>query len=976
MLLWRRDAAFGNAKSDAGEFFFEEAAAHPNFGFTQFIVAHTEEELLGPVKIEAPTTELEYVRVEPPPRPGEGVGAVKRGARNAAAGAATLAALALLVAAFGASSAAAIGIGTWEAGTCKVGTCTYGGSPSEFFSQAAGHPPDGLTYFTVDVEGGDQAKRVKVELPEGLNVNPQAVPQCAVETFRSEEGACAASKVGVSKVTTDILGLKPTLEFPVYDLRPANGEPALFGFHVTTPLIPLVSEYVFLETAIEWAGDYHESFFINNIEAFPPLAANKLVFEGTAGGNFLTLPSPCDGPSSSTLELESQAGATAGPRLTTTPPVPIAGCGSVPFAPTVTATATGPTDSSSTVAVALDVPQHEGAGDVNTSTVRAANVTLPPGTGLNPATAPGLEFCPDSAFPLGSKAPVTCPSGSQIGTVEIEAPELPPGSLAGPVYLAAQRSRDPLSGEEYRIFFDAESSRYGVQVRKEGKVRADPATGQLSAEFTDLPQVAFSAATLTFGATEKHAIPVLSSPPLCTQAASSSAVPWSTGAVTSTGTTELKLTGAPGGAPCAKTMAERPFKPGVAAAPESAKAATYTPFHLRVSRDEGEQEIKGFNLTLPPGATANIADVPYCEPPEYEAAAGLSGSEERERWSCDGRSEIGTATIGAGTGDAPLRIGGRVYLSGPYKGAPLSAIVITPAVAGPFDLGNVVVHAPLDLNPESGQIEASAEIPDVFGGVKLDIRSIDVNLDRGRFTLNGTNCNQNATTGQVSGGGGDPTNPAAWSSAVVNVPFQGTGCEGLGFAPTLGVRLFGQTGRAKHPKLKATLTTKEGQANTALASVALPHAIFLDQSSLGAVCTRPKFAAGQCPAKSRYGYARAWTPLLSHPLEGPVYLRSSNNTLPDLVADLRGQVSIVLDGRIDSFKGGIRTTFANVPDLPVSKFVLNLPGGKHGLLQASTNLCKKPVRGIIRLRAQNGKKLTRHPRIHVPCNKKHRRHRR
>jgi hypothetical protein len=496
----------------------------------------------------------------------------------------------------------------------------------------------------------------------------------------------------------------------------------------------------------------------------------------------------------------------------------------------------------------------------------------------------------------------------------------------------------------------------------------------LSAEFTELPQVGFSSATLTFGPTEKHAIPVLSSPPLCSQTATSSAVPYSTGATAQTPPTELKLTQAPGGGPCAKSMAERPFTPGVSAKPVSAKAAEYTPFQLKITRNEGQQEIKGFDLTLPPGATANISNLPYCEPREYNRAAGRSGVEELKSRSCNRKSEIGVATIEAGTGPTPLKIEGRVYLSGPFDGAPLSAVVITPAVAGPFDLGNVVVHAPLDLNPESGQIEASAQIPDVFGGAKLDIRSILVNLKRKEFTLNGTNCNKNATTGSIAGGGADPTNSSAWSQAKVDVPFQGQGCEDLAFKPGLKVRLFGQTRRAKHPKLKATLTTKEGQANTALASVALPHAIFLDQSSLGTVCTRPQFAAGQCPARSRYGYARAWTPLLAHPVEGPVYLRSSNHTLPDMVADLRGQVSIVLDGRIDSFKGGIRTTFANVPDLPVSKFVLTLPGGKHGLLQASTNLCAKPVRGIIRLVGQNGKKVRRHPRIQTPCKRKHRKH--
>jgi len=905
---------------------------------------------------------------------------MKRSARNAVGIAGALALIALLCAAFGASSASAIGIKKWQAGTCAAAGCTYEGSPAEFFAQATGHPNYGVTEFEVapqNGEAGKQAERVKVELPEGLNVNPQSVPQCSVEAFQAD--SCPAeSKLGVSKVVSTLLPILP-IEATVYNLVPNQGEPALFGFHAKLEILGIgVSEFVYLETAIEWAGDYHESFFINNIQAAPAaLQSNRLTFEGTAGGfggsgsgSFLTLPSPCNGNSTSILEVESGDGEVAGPQPTT-PPVPIANCGAVPFAPTVTAVGGGPTDSSSTITVSLNIPQHGGAKEIQTSTVKSANVALPVGTGLNPATAPGLKFCPDGAFPLHSKVPVTCSPETQIGTVAIEAPELPAGSLQGPVYLAEQKSRDPQSGQEYRIFFNAESTRYGVQVREEGKVRANPITGQLSAEFNELPQVGFSSATLTFGPTAKHAIPVLSSPPLCSQTSNSTAVPWSTGVTTSTPPTTLTLTQAPGGGACAKTMGERPFSPGVTAKPNSAKAGTYTPFQLKVTRNEGQQEIKGFNLTLPPGATANISNVPYCFANEYNRAAGRSGVEEQKSSSCNGKSEIGSATIEAGTGATPLKIEGRVFLSGPYKGAPLSAVVITPAVAGPFDLGNVVVVAPLNLNPESGQIETSAEIPDVFGGAKLDIRSILVNLKRKEFTLNGTNCNKNATTGQIAGGGGNPTNSAAWSQFKVNVPFQGEGCESLDFTPGLKVRLFGQTRRAKHPKLKATLTTREGQANTALASVALPHAIFLDQASLGTVCTRPQFAAGQCPAKSRYGFARAWTPLLSHPVEGPVYLRSSNNTLPDMVADLKGQVSIVLDGKIDSFKGGIRTTFASIPDLPVSKFVLNLPGGKHGLLQASTNLCAKPVKGIIRLEGQNGKKVTRHPRIQTPCKGKH-----
>ena len=472
---------------------------------------------------------------------------------------------------------------------------------------------------------------MKVELPEGLNVNPQAVPQCAVATFETDEGSCGAGEVGTSRVKSTVLGLPITLEFPVYNLVPRDGEPALFGFHVTTPLVPLISEYVFLETSIDWAGDYHESFYINNIAAFPPLTANRLTFNGQAGGSFLTLPSPCNGNSTSLLELESQAGATAGPQATT-PPVPIDGCGAVPFQPAVDATvspADAPTDSSVPISVTLDVPQHSGAAELNSSTVKTANVTLPAYTGLNPATAPGLKFCPDSAFPLHSRVPTSCPAESQIGTIAIEAPELPPGSLTGPVYLATQKSRDPLSGQEYRIFFNAESARYGVQVREEGRIRANPTTGQISGEFVDLPQVAFSSATLTFGPQAGHAIPALSSPPLCTNTATSSAVPYSTGATTATGPTELKLTQAPGGTPCAKTMAERPFTPGFTAKPGTSKVATYTPYTLAITRNDGQQEIKGFEIYLPPGATAKLAGIPYCSPNEYGAALQSSGAEQQ-----------------------------------------------------------------------------------------------------------------------------------------------------------------------------------------------------------------------------------------------------------------------------------------------------------------------------------------------------------
>ncbi|MBS1860498.1 MAG: hypothetical protein JSS68_02185 [Actinobacteria bacterium] len=907
---------------------------------------------------------------------------MKRSARNSAGVVLALALIGLLSAAFGAGSAvAAFGVSKWEAGTCNagIGECTYSSEFKRFAATAATHPAEGLTDFAFNTGGllgtpEGSVKDVVVDLPEGLNVNPQAVKWCPKATFEASPETCPAeSVVGTSTIKSISSILTVPLSLPVYDIEPEAGHPALFGFNINIPLI-LPDHDVYLVTTIDWAGDYHENFTISEVPTAVPLVENRLVFDGQAGGSFLTLPSPCNAPTTTTLHVASYEAPGAFQEYKTTPAlpkqaVPIVGCASVPFAPNVTAAANGPTDSSAPVSVSLNIPQ--GTQPQANSTVKTAAVTLPAYTGLNPATAPGLKFCPDNAFPLHSEAPTSCPAESQVGTIAIETPELPAGSLSGPVYLAEQKSRDPLSGQEYRIFFNAESSRYGVQVREEGRIKANPTTGQITGEFADLPQVGFSSATLTFGPQAKHAIPVLSTPPLCTNTSTSSAIPYSTGAPTATPTTELKLTQAPGGQPCAKTMAERPFQPGFTAKPGTSKVLAYTPYQLNITRGEGQQEVKGFNLTLPPGATAKLAGVAYCQPNEFEVATRTSGAEEEKKSACTAKSEIGVATIEAGTGQTPLSIKGKVYLSGPYKGAPLSVVVITPAVAGPFDLGNVVVRAPLSIDPETGQASTSAEIPDVFGGVKLDIRQINVNLNRKEFTLNGTNCKQSAVEGMISGGGADPTNSSAWSSTKVSAPSQGEGCNGLKFKPRLKVRLFGQTHRAKHPKLKATLTTKQGQANTALASVALPHAIFLDQSSLSAVCTRPQFAAEQCPKKSIYGHARAWSPLLASPLEGPVVLRSSNNTLPDMVAHLRGQVNIDLDGRIDSFKGGIRTTFARIPDLPVSKFVLVLPGGKHGLLQASTNLCAKPVRGIIRLVGQNGKKSNRHVRIQTPCGKKH-----
>jgi hypothetical protein len=923
----------------------------------------------------------------------------------------------------------------WQAGTCKTDAPTQCSvdTPSQFFETAAGHPPVGFTQFIVRHEETESLpgldpheepavdmKDLRVDLPIGLSVNPGAVPRCGAEHPKECEKASPLSQVGVSQVTVSIenapLSPPVTITAPVFNLVPKEGQPARFGFTVEAiPGIPVVpASDIYLEADVGWDSDYHEWFTIAVPKVqFVKLLKNRLVFNGEAhapGGQgfFITTPSTCWNPNTDaahthTYSTYARADSLQNPDPNfpnespfVESPLPPGtfpkSCNTIPFDPSLGLDpGTNQVDSPAGATTEVKVPIDEDPKGQETSTVRTARVTLPPGMGLNPSAANGLQACTDQQFGKGTRNPIACPPASKIGTATVISEALPDQPLTGNVYVGTQQSRDPESGNEFRIFVDAKTDRYGVDVRLVGNVFANAKTGQLTALFDEpakdvtrggnkdniphgLPQVPFTNFRISIDGGNRAA---LSSPPTCgPHTATSALTPWSAefggkGASPSSGFTLAK---APGGGDCPKSMGERPFSPGFSAKPKDSTAAAFTPFMTNITRGPGQQELKGLDITLPEGATAKLKGVSYCPPNQIAAAAGRSGAEERKTPSCPDDSKIGVATVKAGTGDAPLEIQGTAYLAGPYQGAKLSAVVVTPAIAGPFDLGNVVVRVPFFLDPETAQINPKTNsLPDVYGGTRLDLRSIFLNINRKDFTLNGTNCRKGATAGVINGGGADPANPAAYSAVKVSDDFQATGCDKLTFRPKLKIRLFGATRRAKNPKLRAVLTARPGDANIARASVGLPHALFLDQSSLAQICTRVQFAAHDCPKKSIYGRARAFSPLLGQPLEGPVYLRSSDNPLPDMVAHLEGQVDIDLVGKIDSFRGGIRTTFARVPDVPVEKFVMTLPGGKHGLLVNSTNLCAKPVKAVIRFTAQNGKKLKPKPRknkLRTPCKKK------
>ncbi|HVD39729.1 MAG TPA: hypothetical protein VNC16_01840 [Solirubrobacterales bacterium] len=896
----------------------------------------------------------------------------------------------------------------WQAGTCATEAANPGApgaevcsveTPDWFFEQAAGHPNYGFTQFIVKNSPGTlgptpdaELARVRVDLPVGLNVNPGATERCPLATFKADPTTCPPeSHVGDSYVTAadPLLGGSIPLQAAVYNVVPVEGESARFG-------LELAGNEIYLEGDADWSGNYHEGFTIEVPAALPEalggllgadngaILKNRLVFNGRAGdGTFITTPSTCLGEafveSGSIYSTYLLAGSyeefaepgyvwpqSAEPALES--PIPPGTspkeCDSIPYDPALDLDpGTSQTNSPAAAVVDIDIPHLEEADGQQTSTTKASKVTLPLGMGLNPSAANGLQVCKDSQFGKGTRNPVACPAASQVGTVTIDSPALPEENgegpaLKGPVYVGEQLSRDPTSGNLYRIFINAVSTRYDIDVRLVGHVSADPQTGQLTTTIADTPQSQVEEFVVKLNGGPKA---VLSSPPTCGPNKGSAVMtPWS-GNPPATPSSSFTLSDSPAGGKCPKTLAERPFSPTFAAGPASAKAGAFSPVSIQITRPDGQQELKGTDIVLPPGMTGKLRGIPYCPEDALAAAANRSGTEEKAASSCPAASQVGTAAVAAGTGSSPLKIDGKVFLSGPYHGAPLSLAVVTPATAGPYDLGTVVVRVALFVDPETAQIRAVADpIPHVFGGTLLNVRSVDLKMDRPDFTLNPTSCEPFATSGVLNGGGGDPTNPAAFSAFGVSVPFQARGCEALDFKPKLFTKLIGNRKKMRrngHPAFQATLLARAGDANIRRAALTLPRSQFLDQSHIGTVCTRVQLAAAACPERSIYGYAWAESPLLDEQVAGPVYLVSSDNELPDLLADLKGQVNVRLRGVISSSKRRMRTVFSNVPDVPVSKFTLKMKGGRKGLLVNSQNLCGHPNRSFLNFEGQNGKTL-------------------
>jgi len=837
-------------------------------------------------------------------------------------------------------------------------------------TQAGAHPASVQNYLlfnTVRSPSGkiipaSDLKNVIVDLPSGLLGNPSVTQRCPQSQVTPTPSCNTEMDIGEFRPVAGRFGAQFSNPSRVFNDIPAQGYAAEFTTFVTYPLLHLLG-------SVRSSEDFGVRILAPNIPTYDKVFGAYSAFKGEPAGAhgkaFLTNSSACaeearQAPAWSTSsDTWQEPDIYSFPLQQTLPPV--TGCDKLEFAPSLDFQPTTTQGSSPTGATAhLHIPQERltEPGKLAEPPLDKAVVTLPAGLSLNPSSANGLQACTEAqigylgagALPNPTRfneAPPTCPDGSKLGTVEVKTPLLEE-ELDGTIYLAAQEE-NPFNSL-IALYLTIDSPRYGIEVKLPGKVEIDPSTGQLTATFDHNPQLPFEDVTLHFsgGPTAQ-----LATPEVCGHyKTTGSLTPWS--APESGPPAQIEEAGFNVSGGCSASAATRPFAPSFEAGTTGTQAGAYSPMVINVARRDGEQELKSLDFTLPKGLIGKLAGIPYCSDAAIATAEGRSGKAEQAAPSCPAAGRLGKVDTAAGVGDEPVHVGGNVYLAGPYKGAPISAVVITPGVAGPFDLGNVVIRAPLYIDPDSAQLTVKSDpVPTMLKGIPLKLRSVAIQVDRDRFMLNPTSCepmSASASLGSSDGATATPSNR-----------FQVGGCDKLKFSPKLKLALKGGTRRNGHPALVATLTQPSGQANIGRVSVALPHSEFLDQNHIRTICTRVQFAADACPKGAIYGHAEAVTPLLDQPLRGPVYLRSNGGEreLPDLVAALRGPASqpveVELTGYVDSVNDGIRNSFELLPDAPVSKFVLRMQGGRKGLLVNSTNLCRGTHKAAVKMEGQNGK---------------------
>jgi hypothetical protein len=858
------------------------------------------------------------------------------------------------------------------------------------FTQAAGHPFAIQTeidlnshldpgFFNQPRPDAD-AKDILVDLPPGELGNPAGVAQCTMGQLSQSVPTCpTASQVGTVSLRTDVSGLGVPSNFALYNIVPPTTEPALFGFSVLGVPITLTGN-------VRNGGDFGVTVASTDIPIAIPLDGLTLTFWGVPADPrhdrqrcpylsvnpeapseppsctqtegvfaphpdpeqptaFLTLPGSCTPPGvGAQTKLRADSWADPGvfverELVSHLPPgYPLSpgewgaqqgmsGCDLIPFKPSISVTPTNTqADTPTGLNIEISLPQ-EGLSNpegIATADVKKAVVTLPAGESVSPSAADGLGGCTPAEIGLKTANPATCPDSSKLGTVEIDTPVLDT-PLTGSIFLGAPEcgpcsTVDDLAGRLVKLYLVVEG--HGVVLKLAGRVELDPVTGRIVTTFDDNPQLPFDHLKLNFKAGPRSP---LVNPHTCGSFETTAEfTPWS-GNPPMLVSSAFEITSGPEGKPCPSSP--EVFAPSFAAGTTNNQAGAFSPFSVTFGRADGEQQLGGVTMKLPPGLLGRLSAVSLC--PEPQASVGA----------CPVSSEIGVLTVSTGAGANPFYVhGGKVFLTVGYKGMPFGLSIAVPADAGPFDLGTVVVRASIALDPVTTAITVTTDpLPTILDGIPLDLRTVNVNVANPGFIFNPTNCNPLSLTATLTGGDGG-------SDAATN-GFQVTNCGRLGFAPKFTVTTPGKTSRKQGAGLTAKIVYPKGaQANIAKVKVSLPKQLPSRLTTLQKACADSTFQQnpGNCPAASRIGFAKAITPVLPEPLTGPAYFVSHGGAaFPDLVVALKGYgVTFNLVGTTFISKAGITSTsFKQVPDVPIDSFELTLPQGPGSALAANGNLC-------------------------------------
>jgi hypothetical protein len=805
---------------------------------------------------------------------------------------------------------------------------------------------------------------VNVKLPPGLIGNPTPFPQCTAAQFTKVEDANANAcpedtAVGYADIMVDepkIFGIR-IFTTPIFNLVPERGEPARFGFTV-------YSAPIYLDTAVRTGGDYGITVHVGQISQLVTLLSSEVTFWGVPGDSrhdidrgwmcgiseaaefvkgpckleeeqhpqpLLVMPTSCTGSLQTSVEADSwkepENVLTYGP---TTPTSGMDGCNRLNFEPEISVTPDNQEGSTASgLGVKIHVPQAESLlpSGLAQSNVKDTTVTLPEGLVLNPSAADGLQACSLEQISLDSAASPTCPEAAKVGTVTIKTPLLPE-PLTGAAYLATQDA-NPF-GSLVALYVVAEDPTAGVVIKLAGNVQLGE-NGRITSTFENTPELPFEDFELDFFGGARSP---LATPASCgSYTTSASITPWSETPPVSSSST-FDITSGPNGSSCASQLG---FSPTLTGGTSDTQAAGFSPLITTMSRNDGEQPLKGVKLTFPKGLMATLSEVELCG----EAAANEG--------TCGPNSLIGHTVVSVGIGNDPYSVtGGRVYITGPYDGAPFGLSIVEPAVAGPFNLGTVVVRAKVEVNPLTAQLTVTTDptgphsIPTILDGIPLQIRHVNVSIDREKFTFDPTSCEKMAIESSITSTQGATSN--------LSVPFQVSNCASLPFKPTFAVSSAAHTSRKNGASLKVKMTfPKEAfgkTANVGYVQVKLPKQLPSRLSTLQKACVQRVFEANpaQCPEESIVGHAKVVTPVLHAPLEGPAYFVSNGTAkFPELILVLQGEgVTIDLHGETFISKKGITSsTFETVPDAPFSSFELTLPEGPHSALAANADLCKK-----------------------------------